>query len=155
MMQSAWPDHSKYLNKERGYPIMSYNPRLHNVSIHKLFSSFHHSFAILPALSGLFFTLTSFSFCSPAEEWVGTWSTAPQLVEPHNMPPAPGLSHNSLRQVVRVSLGGDSIRIRFSNEFSTSPVTLAAVHFAVSAGGSAIDPKTDKTLRFMESRRSP
>jgi lysophospholipase L1-like esterase len=38
--------------------------------------------------------------------------------------------------------------MRFSNEFSTSPVTLAAVHIAVSAGGSAIDPNTDQTLRF-------
>jgi lysophospholipase L1-like esterase len=127
---------------------MSHKPRLRNISVHRLFPSFHHSIAALIALAGLLFTLTSFSFCSPSEEWVGTWSTALQLVEPRNMPPEPGLSHNTLRQVVRVSLGGDSLRIRFSNEFSTSPVTLAAVHFAVSAGGSAIDPNTDKTLRF-------
>ena len=127
---------------------MSYKPRMHNVSVHKLLPSFHYSFASLPALAGLLFTFTSFSFCRPAEEWVGTWSTAPQLVEPRNMPPEPGLSHNTLRQVVRVSLGGDSLRMRFSNEFSTSPVTLAAVHIAVSAGGSAIDPNTDQTLRF-------
>ena len=127
---------------------MSYKPRMHNVSVHKILPAFHYSFASLPALARLIFTVTSFSFCSPAEEWVGTWSTAPQLVEPRNMPPEPGLSHNTLRQVVRVSLGGDSLRMRFSNEFSTSPVTLAAVHIAVSAGGSAIDPNTDQTLRF-------
>jgi lysophospholipase L1-like esterase len=121
---------------------------MHNISVHKFFPSFHRSFAALPVLAGLLITLTSFSFCRPAKEWVGTWSTAPQLVEPRNMPPEPGLSHNTLRQVVRVSLGGDSLRIRFSNEFSTSPVTLAAVHIAVSAGGSAIDPNTDQPLRF-------
>ena len=117
---------------------MSYKPRMHNISVHKLFPSFHHSFAALPVLAGLLFTLTSFSFCSPAEEWVGTWSTAPQLIEPRNMPPEPGLSHNTLRQVVRVSLGGDSLRMRFSNEFSTSPVTLVAVHIAVSAGAAQL-----------------
>ncbi len=127
---------------------MFYKPHMLSISIHKFFRSFHHTFAALPVLAGLLLILTSFSFCKPAEEWVGTWSTAPQLVEPHNMPPEPGLSHNTLRQVVRVSLGGDSLRIRFSNEFSTSPVTLAAVHIAVSAGGSTIDPNTDKTLRF-------
>jgi lysophospholipase L1-like esterase len=38
--------------------------------------------------------------------------------------------------------------MRFSNEFGTTPVTLAAVHIAVSAGGSAIDPNTDQALRF-------
>jgi lysophospholipase L1-like esterase len=83
-----------------------------------------------------------------AKEWVGTWATAPQLVEPRNMPPEPGLSNNTLRQVVRVSLGGDSLRVRFSNEFSTSPVTLNAVHIAISAGSSAIVPDTDQALRF-------
>lgn len=80
--------------------------------------------------------------------WVGTWSTAPQLVEPRNMPPAPGLSNNTLRQVVRVSLGGDSLQVRFSNEFSTSPVTIKAVQIAVSQGGSSIDTSTIKGLKF-------
>jgi len=80
--------------------------------------------------------------------WVGTWSTAQQLVEPRNMPPVPGLNNNSLRQVVRVSIGGDSLRVRFSNEFSTSPVTLRAVHIAVSTGGSTVDISTIKELKF-------
>lgn len=80
--------------------------------------------------------------------WVGTWSAAPQLTEPHNLPPEPGLTGNTLRQVVRVSLGGDRVRARFSNEFGTSPVTLNAAHIAVSLGGSAIDPSTDRALTF-------
>lgn len=80
--------------------------------------------------------------------WVGTWSTAPQLVESHNMPPEPGLSGNTLRQVVRVSLGGDRVRVRFSNEFGQDPVTLRAAHLASSAGGSAIDAATDTPLLF-------
>jgi lysophospholipase L1-like esterase len=83
-----------------------------------------------------------------AKKWVGTWSTAPQLVEPGNNPPAPGLSNNTLRQIVRVSIGGDSLRIRFSNEFSTSAVTFHAVHIALSKGGGAIDSTTDKVLYF-------
>lgn len=80
--------------------------------------------------------------------WVGTWGTSPQLVEPNNMPPSPGLNNNSLRQVVRVSIGGDMIRVRFSNEFSTSPVTFKSVKIAVSKGGSSIDTSTTATLRF-------
>ena len=32
--------------------------------------------------------------------WVGTWGTAPQLVENNNNPPSPGLGNNSLRQIV-------------------------------------------------------
>lgn len=82
------------------------------------------------------------------QKWVGTWSTAPQLVEPGNMPPAPGLTNNTIRQVVRVSLGGDSLRLKLSNEHSQSPVTINAVQVAVSRGGSLIDPSTVKPLMF-------
>lgn len=80
--------------------------------------------------------------------WVGTWTTAPQLVEPGNMPPSPGLTNNSLRQVLEVSIGGDTLRVRFSNEFSTSTVTMNSVQIAVSTGGSTIDTSTNRELKF-------
>lgn len=80
--------------------------------------------------------------------WVGTWGTAPQLVEPHNMPPEPGLNNNTIRQVVRVSIGGDSLRLRFSNEFSTDTVIMKKVSIAVSKEGSVIDTTTIKELKF-------
>ena len=82
------------------------------------------------------------------DKWVGTWSTAPQLVETGNNPPSPGLSNNTLRQIVHVSIGGDSLRMRFTNEFSTSPVTMHSVHIAVSLGSDTIDTSTDTTLYF-------
>ncbi len=85
---------------------------------------------------------------STASKWVGTWSTAPQLVETYNNPPSPGLTDNSLRQVVEVSIGGDTLRVGFSNEFSTDPVTMKSVHIAVSTGGSTIDTSTDEELKF-------
>src|SRR5262245_13963171 len=34
------------------------------------------------------------------QHWVGAWATGPQLTEPANLPPAPGLTGNSLRQNV-------------------------------------------------------
>ncbi len=82
------------------------------------------------------------------KKWVGTWAAAPQLVETRNMPPPPGLTDNSLRQVVRVSIGGDTLRVRLSNEFSTSAVTMKSVQIAVSTGGSAINVSTNKELKF-------
>ena len=82
------------------------------------------------------------------KSWVGTWGTARQLVEPNNMPPAPGLTNNTLRQVVCVSIGGKKLRLKFSNEFSKSPVTMKVVQIAVSKGGSAIDEATTTALKF-------
>lgn len=83
-----------------------------------------------------------------SKKWVGTWATAPQLVEPHNMPPAPGLTDNTLRQVVRVSIGGDMLRLRLSNAFSQQAVTMKSVAVAVSEGGGAVDITTQKLLTF-------
>ena len=110
------------------------------------FRSFFSAICILAVLLSSCSTLNSNSHS--AKKWVGTWSTAPQLVEPGNVPPAPGLTNNSLRQIVRVSIGSDSLRIRFSNAFSTSAVTLKAVKIAVSTGGNTIDAATSKDLKF-------
>jgi len=82
--------------------------------------------------------------------WVGTWATAQQLTETANNPPSPGLADNTLRQIVRVSIGGKRLRLRFSNEYGSSPVTLKKVHCAVAtgAGASTITAGTDKELAF-------
>jgi lysophospholipase L1-like esterase len=101
------------------------------------------------------FTLCSFSnpvttINPPAREktWVGTWATAPQPVNAENMPPEPGVSNNTLRQVVCVSIGGKKLRFKLSNEFSKAPLTIKAVQIAVSKGNGAIDKSTLKVLRF-------
>ncbi|HEY9123170.1 MAG TPA: SGNH/GDSL hydrolase family protein [Bacteroidales bacterium] len=83
-----------------------------------------------------------------SEKWVGTWSTAPMLVEPANMPPAPGLNNNTIRQIVRVSIGGECLKLKFSNEFGNSAVTLKKVQIAVSKGEGLIDTCTIKELSF-------
>jgi lysophospholipase L1-like esterase len=80
--------------------------------------------------------------------WVGTWSAAPQLVEPRNMPPAPGLQGATIRQVVHLSLGGSRVRLRLSNEFGDGPLVVAGATIARSRGMGAIDPATTRALRF-------
>jgi lysophospholipase L1-like esterase len=120
-----------------------------NISCRRLYHYVYFLYETLTVLTiiVLIFCFVSFSSAQPAK-WVGTWSTAPQLVEPGNNPPSPGLSDNTLRQIVRVSLGGDILRMRFSNEFSTGFVTLNEVHMALSAGRDTIDPVTDAVLLF-------
>ena len=81
-------------------------------------------------------------------EWMGTWATAPQLVEPGNMPPQPGLSNNTIRQIVRVSAGGRKLRVRFSNLFSKQTVTLKSAAIAAVREGSCVDDATQLLLRF-------
>jgi lysophospholipase L1-like esterase len=97
----------------------------------------------------LILSLSCTSYTTTTKEcWIGTWASAQQLTEPGNLPPAPGLSNNTLRQVIHVTLGGSQLRVQFSNAYGASPVTINAAHIAVSTGGGAIEPATDKALTF-------
>jgi endo-1,4-beta-xylanase len=73
----------------------------------------------------------------PKDEWVGSWASSPQLVEPQNRPPPPGLAGNTLRQVVHLTAGGAEIRLRLSNEFGTQVMTLESVHVAIPVSSAA------------------
>ena len=88
--------------------------------------------------------------------WVGTWACGPQLTEnsasQNNLPPAT-LAYSTLRQFVHTTIGGQHLRVRFSNAYGTNAVVIQSAHFALAAGtGSAtngvINPATDTTLTF-------
>lgn len=90
--------------------------------------------------------------------WVHTWTAMPQLTEPDNLPPAPYTGRDrvmagaTLRQTVRVSVGGNRLRLRFSNAFGTAPLPLTRVTVALPAEGragtSAIEPGTVRPVTF-------
>jgi lysophospholipase L1-like esterase len=82
------------------------------------------------------------------DRWVGTWAASQQLVEPHNLPPPPAFTDTTLRQVVRASIAGKRLRVRFSNAFGDTELALRSVRIARSAGGSAIDADTDRAVTF-------
>lgn len=98
------------------------------------------------ALAG--FAPTRPAAASDGGRWVGTWAASPQSTEPHNMPPEPGLTDSTLRQVVHVSLGGNRLRVRFSNAFGTKALTIYSAHIADSAGNGTLKPGSGKPLTF-------
>jgi lysophospholipase L1-like esterase len=85
---------------------------------------------------------------APAPHWVGSWASAQQTPEPANALPA--ASDTTLRQVVHVSLGGATLRVRFSNAFGGAPLVIdaATVARAAGPGGSALLPGTLRPLSF-------
>ncbi len=102
------------------------------------------SFAVLQAV----FIFLSINTLAQPPIWVGTWSCATYAAGANNTPPAPYLANNTLRQVVRVSIGGKTIRLKFSNKTCSTPVTMRSVNIAVSKGGSTIAPNTVTELKF-------
>lgn len=81
------------------------------------------------------------------ENWVGTWASVPTATPPTA---TPVLHDQTVRQVVRTSLGGDRLRLRLTNEFGTAPLRIGEVHVALRSGsaGTDIDPSTDHTVTF-------
>lgn len=75
--------------------------------------------------------------------WVPGWYAAP---EPSGTKSE--ASDMTLRQVVRVSIGGDQVRLRLSNAHGDKPLRLDEVRVAKRTTGSAIDPKTDRPATF-------
>jgi lysophospholipase L1-like esterase len=56
------------------------------------------------------------------------------------------LSNQSVRMVVRTSIGGRRARVKLSHAFGSTPVIVGAAHLARRATGSSIVPGTDRAL---------
>ena len=96
-----------------------------------------------------FALLTADAFA--ADHWVVTWgaSPAPQLADASQMLAAKLLfDHQTLREIVHVSLGSDTVRVRLSNAYGKETVAIGAAHLALRDKGSSISTGTDRTLTF-------
>ena len=75
--------------------------------------------------------------------WVGTWSASPQAA-----PAATPINGQTVRQILHTSIGGERVRVRFSNAYGTSPLVIGSAHVALSTGGASIAPASDRVLKF-------
>jgi lysophospholipase L1-like esterase len=80
-------------------------------------------------------------------DWVGTWAAAPVA------PAATGLSHTgfkdeTVRDIVRTSVGGSEIRLRISNVFGTKPLTINDLRVALSGAGAAMVAGSSHRVTF-------
>ena len=84
--------------------------------------------------------------------WVGTWATAVVAQSATaggalaTSPPV--FSNLTLRQVVRVSLGGTRVRVVLSNTYGTLPLELGAAQLSRRAADASIIPSSSRQLTF-------
>ena len=92
---------------------------------------------------------------SNGEHWVATWGTAQQLIyngptppRPPQNPPAPinltvppiwsSVNNQTVRMIVRASVGGHSVRVRLVNAFGSKPLEIGNAHIALRSKDSTI-----------------
>ena len=102
----------------------------------------------------LLMVFCAISTVSSAQNWVGTWATAPQTVVRSFMPYNNCMTNRSVRQVVKVSIGGDVIRLKLSNIYSMQPVEIRSIYIAHAKDSSDIDAKTAQYFKFGNSYKT-
>ncbi len=92
--------------------------------------------------------------------WVAAWAASPHGPYPAGNPsaqpdlssalpdPARGAADQSFRMVVRPSLWGQALRVRFCNAFGTKPLEIMSASVALEGGGGGIMPGTAIALTF-------
>lgn len=92
---------------------------------------------------------------SSGPAWTAAWAASPQRASTGFKPnwSEDGFSGHTLRQVVRVTEGGDRARIRLSNAYGTSPLHIAGATIARTKKGAAVEEGSVRRLTF-EGRRS-
>lgn len=106
------------------------------------------------AAAGLVWTPSATQAGAPAPHaaWVSSWSASPQplweasFVLPTGMPAQ--VADQTLRETVKISLGGKRLRVVLSNRYGTQPLVVGAARVAKAGAGAAIDRASDRALHF-------
>ncbi|WP_049562581.1 SGNH/GDSL hydrolase family protein [Nonomuraea sp. SBT364] len=82
--------------------------------------------------------------------WQAAWIAAPQRASTGFEPnwSEEGFSGQSVRQVIRLTAGGSSVRIRLSNDYGPSAVRLTGATVAHAGQGASVRPETVRQLTF-------
>jgi hypothetical protein len=74
-----------------------------------------------------------------ADRWVGTWNASPQAA---SVPRE--INGQTIRQIVRVSIGGARVRVRLSNAYGDGSLLVGAARVGLSDTGASIVPGSDR-----------
>jgi lysophospholipase L1-like esterase len=85
--------------------------------------------------------------------WIATWTANPQSARPDPDEPLLKIEDQTVRERVRLSVGGDHICIRLSNEYGRTPLFVGSVTVAVPTDPMSVRPGSIHAVTF-EGRKS-
>lgn len=101
-----------------------------------------------------FVSLLVLLICMPAlaqqPVWVGSWGASPLAPREGGgrFPGSPSFDDQTVREIVRLSAGGDRLRLRLTNEYGTAPLAIGAARVAIVDDGGAIRRRTEHVVTF-------
>ena len=83
-------------------------------------------------------------------QWITSWAASPLPNGPSlgPAPAPPALDNQTVRQVVRISAGGDRVRVRLTNEYGAKPLRVGAGSVALLDGAGQVVPGSLRQLKF-------
>jgi lysophospholipase L1-like esterase len=80
--------------------------------------------------------------------WIATWTASPEEADADPSEPLLSLNDQTVRERVRVSLGGHQIRLRLSNENGDAPVLIGSVSVGIAQGQSSVITSSLRRVTF-------
>jgi lysophospholipase L1-like esterase len=96
------------------------------------------------------FSTTANAQETPASDhWVASWGASPfAFLSFNNATPPASFKNQTIRQIMRISTGGEQLRVRFSNEIGDTPLTIGAASVALVDKESSIKSGSLRQLTF-------
>src|ERR1700733_5441227 len=85
---------------------------------------------------------------TPPPAWVTSWAASPMAPSSQSPQSQSGFSNETIRDIVYPSVGGSEVRVRFSNEFGTTPLVIGGASIAEQLDAGATVPGTMAQLTF-------
>jgi lysophospholipase L1-like esterase len=120
----------------------------------------------LALTAAVFLGAATGALAAEAGQWAGVWgfpivtlgpapaaaappaAPAPAAAAPAPRPAGSPYNNSTVRQIVRLTSGGDAVRVRLSNEFGATGMRIGSAHIALVDARGVIVPGTDRTLTF-------
>ncbi|HEX5418802.1 MAG TPA: SGNH/GDSL hydrolase family protein [Gammaproteobacteria bacterium] len=82
--------------------------------------------------------------------WIGSWGASPLPPTPASgrFAATPSFHDQTIRQIVRLSAGGDRVRLRLTNEYGTQPLEIGAASIAIVDADGEIRAGSERKVTF-------
>lgn len=98
--------------------------------------------------------LAVWSAAGAAPVWVGSWGASPVTPQQARgpFPATPSFSDRTIREVVHLSVGGDSVRLRLTNKYGRAPLKIGAVSLSKADASGQVIAGTQHEVTFSGAR---